>query len=261
MPEEKDGLIERFYDALIWCSASGDFAPGGEARKGWLEVCQPLLDEIPGLPDLHSPQNRRRRIELKSRIATPGLSFEEQMKAMEELQSLARGDRPAGKTNGGKSASIQFDTTEEQRDRLQDAARTLGVDISTVLGVAAVQLLEEFERIIGGGELLARFRFLSDWDHLNLMRLVVSIETASQANEARLRGGTDRPEPWTLGSQEWQRPARQSTPAEDRPESGAAQTLDFQVMSQVKAEPQNTSVKHSRRRWPGRRRRRSEGRL
>ncbi|KKL78306.1 hypothetical protein LCGC14_2026160 [marine sediment metagenome] len=29
--------------ALRWCSGSSDFAPGGQAREGWLKVCAPLL--------------------------------------------------------------------------------------------------------------------------------------------------------------------------------------------------------------------------
>lgn len=37
--DEGDALLE----ALRWCSGSGDFAPGGKARRGWLRVCKPLL--------------------------------------------------------------------------------------------------------------------------------------------------------------------------------------------------------------------------
>ncbi len=37
--DERDALVA----ALQWCSGSGDFAPGGKARKGWLKLCQPLL--------------------------------------------------------------------------------------------------------------------------------------------------------------------------------------------------------------------------
>jgi len=33
-------------DALIWCSGSQDFGPGGVARKGWLKKCKPLLDRL-----------------------------------------------------------------------------------------------------------------------------------------------------------------------------------------------------------------------
>jgi hypothetical protein len=33
-------------DALIWCSGSQDFGPGGIARKGWLKKCKPLLDRL-----------------------------------------------------------------------------------------------------------------------------------------------------------------------------------------------------------------------
>lgn len=36
--------IEKYREALIWCSGSPSFGPDGEAREGWLRVCQPLLD-------------------------------------------------------------------------------------------------------------------------------------------------------------------------------------------------------------------------
>ncbi len=44
---EKDAhaLIEEYRDALIWCSGSPSFGPDGEAREGWLRICQPLLDQ------------------------------------------------------------------------------------------------------------------------------------------------------------------------------------------------------------------------
>ena len=35
--------IERFREALIWCSGSEDFNDGGKAREGWLKLCAPLL--------------------------------------------------------------------------------------------------------------------------------------------------------------------------------------------------------------------------
>lgn len=34
---------ERLRDALVWCSGSNDFAPGGKAREGWMRLCAPLL--------------------------------------------------------------------------------------------------------------------------------------------------------------------------------------------------------------------------
>ena len=37
-------LIDKFREALIWCSGSGDFQEGGKAREGWLKICKPLLD-------------------------------------------------------------------------------------------------------------------------------------------------------------------------------------------------------------------------
>lgn len=35
--------VDRYIDALIWCSGSGDFGEGGQAREGWLKICDPLL--------------------------------------------------------------------------------------------------------------------------------------------------------------------------------------------------------------------------
>ena len=44
-------LAERTYDALIWCSGSADFAPGGQAHIGWkrgpavvITRCRAILD-------------------------------------------------------------------------------------------------------------------------------------------------------------------------------------------------------------------------
>ena len=38
--------IKELENALLWCSGSPDFAPEGQARKGWERVCQPLLVEM-----------------------------------------------------------------------------------------------------------------------------------------------------------------------------------------------------------------------
>ena len=35
--------IKAMRDALRWCSGSADFQEGGQARKGWLKICKPLL--------------------------------------------------------------------------------------------------------------------------------------------------------------------------------------------------------------------------
>lgn len=35
--------IEKYRDALLWCTGSGDFQVGGQARKGWLKLVKPLL--------------------------------------------------------------------------------------------------------------------------------------------------------------------------------------------------------------------------
>ena len=37
-------IISEYMEALIWCSGSADFAEGGQAREGWLKICQPLLN-------------------------------------------------------------------------------------------------------------------------------------------------------------------------------------------------------------------------
>lgn len=41
--EEVESEIARLKDALIWCSGSADFGPGGQAEEGWNKVCRPLL--------------------------------------------------------------------------------------------------------------------------------------------------------------------------------------------------------------------------
>ena len=35
--------LDRYIEALQWCSGSADFGTGGQARKGWLKLCEPLL--------------------------------------------------------------------------------------------------------------------------------------------------------------------------------------------------------------------------
>jgi hypothetical protein len=40
---------ERLRSALQWCSGAPDFNPGGQARKGWVKLCAPLL-AAPGSP-------------------------------------------------------------------------------------------------------------------------------------------------------------------------------------------------------------------
>lgn len=41
---ELEAEVARLKDALIWCSGSADFGPGGQAAVGWNKVCRPLLD-------------------------------------------------------------------------------------------------------------------------------------------------------------------------------------------------------------------------
>lgn len=44
MNAQKNERIEALEDALIWCSGSPDFGPGGQAHEGWVKVCRPLLE-------------------------------------------------------------------------------------------------------------------------------------------------------------------------------------------------------------------------
>ena len=47
MPELAEvfaSIIEDYRQALIWCSGSADFGPGGQAEVGWDKVCKPLID-------------------------------------------------------------------------------------------------------------------------------------------------------------------------------------------------------------------------
>jgi hypothetical protein len=37
-------LLDKYIDALQWCSGSGDFGPGGKAEEGWKKICKPLLE-------------------------------------------------------------------------------------------------------------------------------------------------------------------------------------------------------------------------
>jgi len=35
--------LDKYQDALMWCSGSEDFAPGGKAHMGWMKICKSLL--------------------------------------------------------------------------------------------------------------------------------------------------------------------------------------------------------------------------
>ena len=37
-------IIDEYRRALMWCSGSADFGPEGQARYGWLQGVQPLID-------------------------------------------------------------------------------------------------------------------------------------------------------------------------------------------------------------------------
>jgi len=41
--EELEGKIEKYKEALIFCSGSSDFSWEGKARIGWERLCEPLL--------------------------------------------------------------------------------------------------------------------------------------------------------------------------------------------------------------------------
>lgn len=36
-------ILDKYIEALQWCSGSADFNVGGQARKGWLKICVPLI--------------------------------------------------------------------------------------------------------------------------------------------------------------------------------------------------------------------------
>jgi hypothetical protein len=44
LAEEVARIIAMYRDALIWCSGSEDFGPGGKAEKGWNNICRPLIE-------------------------------------------------------------------------------------------------------------------------------------------------------------------------------------------------------------------------
>lgn len=43
--EPDEDLLQRAIDALIWTSGCADFGAGGKARRGWLKLAQPVIDE------------------------------------------------------------------------------------------------------------------------------------------------------------------------------------------------------------------------
>ena len=40
-----EGDVQLFLEALIWCSGSADFGPGGKAQEGFDKLCRPLIDK------------------------------------------------------------------------------------------------------------------------------------------------------------------------------------------------------------------------
>ena len=49
IPTEQDARLiaaaPELLEALMWCSGSGDFAPGGRAHKGWLKLGRPAIEK------------------------------------------------------------------------------------------------------------------------------------------------------------------------------------------------------------------------
>ncbi len=45
LAEEFANILDEYIDALIWCSGSADFGPGGQAEKGFNKICRPLISE------------------------------------------------------------------------------------------------------------------------------------------------------------------------------------------------------------------------
>lgn len=43
LAEEFARIIEKYREALIWCSGSADFGQDGQAGIGWKKICESLL--------------------------------------------------------------------------------------------------------------------------------------------------------------------------------------------------------------------------
>ena len=49
---DKDEVIAKLLEALIWCTGHSDFAPGGKFHVGWKRVGRPAIDAgYAALPD------------------------------------------------------------------------------------------------------------------------------------------------------------------------------------------------------------------
>ncbi len=44
LAEEFARIIDKYREALVWCSGSIDFGQDGQAKVGWDKKCRPLLD-------------------------------------------------------------------------------------------------------------------------------------------------------------------------------------------------------------------------
>jgi hypothetical protein len=45
LAEEFALILEKYIDALLWCSGSADFGPGGKGEEGWKSLCLPLVND------------------------------------------------------------------------------------------------------------------------------------------------------------------------------------------------------------------------
>lgn len=55
LAKEFAGILDKYIEALIWCSGSADFGPGGKAEAGWKKVREELLKEV--RPDEETKQD------------------------------------------------------------------------------------------------------------------------------------------------------------------------------------------------------------
>ena len=60
--------VGALLDALRWCSGSPDFNEGGQARKGWIKLCNPLLATPHPHADLLAENERLREVEQTGQV-------------------------------------------------------------------------------------------------------------------------------------------------------------------------------------------------
>lgn len=47
-------VLDKYVDALLWCSGSVDFQVGGQARKGWNKLVKSLIEPTMNCPECSS---------------------------------------------------------------------------------------------------------------------------------------------------------------------------------------------------------------